>query len=524
MNTEFYSAIHTEHEGVAAVYRNRSGITDTIARAACFQPDTIVTNSIQGCAVCRVYSCNDLLVRLESPDPLPRNRSATNTVDIYNTYSATEKLPAIHEKCFEQMQYTRADVRAVLTLTPYHKIFMYYSIENNHWIIFTNLLREDLFPIISAVIFNIRMQKEQVNNTPFTIPDGMSDADAASIVPLNQQVVIAYKAYVEFILQNAQSECVTNVIKDLYAILNTYREIMEAQKLVLLMETMQQHWDEAFEAAFRYNRRGESSTDIQCMITDRIDSLKQLQKRLFETQLYEAGLKTLAVDSKPKEFADYLKEYHMHKDLLWLITASNNTCETINYDSINRACFGIEEPLLFWNEDIAKDIIADPRTWLYVYFRDRNDTNKDFELALFKAIFIERRFTLHTVVSIVCTRHSGMLDTPVGQVPNTMLEKYIQNSVQAIKHPHIMQYNCWGDNAEQLNTAFKNCEYIAGFDQIVQVVQSINMADSSVMETLMTTLRNEQDKICLYDNANQVMITPRAAYNQTLIKEEQHND
>lgn len=78
----------------------------------------------------------------------------------------------------------------------------------------------------------------------------------------------------------------------------------------------------------------------------------------------------------------------------------------------------------------------------------------------------------------------------------------------AIKQPHIMDYNCWGNNAPLIIKSLAEKDYIQALEQTIAATQNINFSDSIVIESFMNDLVNmKQGTPFIQNNETEKMLS-----------------
>ena len=87
-------------------------------------------------------------------------------------------------------------------------------------------------------------------------------------------------------------------------------------------------------------------------------------------------------------------------------------------------------------------------------------------------------------------------------------------SFKAFPHPHIMNYNCWGDNRTYITKAIVQNDYMGALEQCLAACYNLNFSDSIVIERFGRDINNLNTfgKIKCIKDANGNMFTPLEMY------------
>lgn len=86
---------------------------------------------------------------------------------------------------------------------------------------------------------------------------------------------------------------------------------------------------------------------------------------------------------------------------------------------------------------------------------------------------------------------------------------YISNSETAISHPHIDQYNCFGNHSELFAEAAENGDMLYALEEVTQAVLNINFSDYIVVNNMLSILQENEDKKWWRDKKTGEMFSTR---------------
>lgn len=194
---------------------------------------------------------------------------------------------------------------------------------------------------------------------------------------------------------------------------------------------------------------------IESMFTKINDHYRQMDKAAAELQgLLGAQLSEENTEKLVNETLDFIEQ----NEYLSLLNASEGTI-----------VIQIKAPLIFFEEDLAKKLT---KSTAY------NIEGK----AIIKTLFVEKKATVwsQTVVSIDLVHQSFHSDG-----------NYIDNSIM-YRHPHLMRFNCWGNNERQILEALRAGDMVLTFNMIIGATMNLNLGDSTVLGTFLNTISNDK--------------------------------
>ena len=86
---------------------------------------------------------------------------------------------------------------------------------------------------------------------------------------------------------------------------------------------------------------------------------------------------------------------------------------------------------------------------------------------------------------------------------------YISNSETAISHPHIDQYNCFGNHSELFAEAAENGDMLYALEEVTQAVLNINFSDYIVVNNMLSILQENEDKKWWRDKKTGEMVSTK---------------
>lgn len=360
------------------------------------------------------------------------------------------------------------NVEGMLIGHPNHKITLLQA--DNSFVILTNSMKKDLFPKLNATFYYLREQQGLL------IPEAESSAAYTEIRDV----------YVDTILTGTDEDR----MEALYQALETEQiEIrkkkereLEKQNSVKLFSFLQDKLDK--------NGIDNLQTDLRNIdeeIKRYLDEIRSLNNRRKQKQLYLVGIKQLETDENVLNFIQTLQDDYEAESLIGvtitnaygdritckdvsLIDALTETGTSYNVRSIKLKSKGI---MHYWNEEYANVLLENEDSLVHNY--------GDEAEALFEAIFINKTVQLRVAMSYKMTYdNDDMCFSRIHRDGDSVIE-----FTEGCPHPHIMGYDCWGDNAANIQQALSRNDLYTAYMICKQVLESVALSDGAVVERML---------------------------------------
>lgn len=223
---------------------------------------------------------------------------------------------------------------------------------------------------------------------------------------------------------------------------------------------------------------------------DKISSLKILYQRQREAELKLFALK----HQEAEDFSSLI-------NILKAETEAGNIQDfTVKGSEI---IINAVVPLTYWDQSIAENLLNTSR---------RNALTYNFK-EVWRSILIDQTATLRlwTAFRLDLVNARILVDFDTPQPPNT------------IPNEHLLNFECWGSNESRIMQALRGGYYDAALLQALSAVQSLNLTDSTVMESLVEKITEEctnYSKPCIQDKETGEIFT-WISYEIYLMKKEQ---
>ena len=127
----------------------------------------------------------------------------------------------------------------------------------------------------------------------------------------------------------------------------------------------------------------------------------------------------------------------------------------------------------YWNEEYAGVLLENEDSVVHNY--------GDEAEALFKAIFINKTVQLRVAMAYKMAYDTDNMcfDRP-HRDDDSVLE-----FTEGCPHPHIMGYDCWGDNAANIQQALSRNDLYTAYMICKQVLESVALSDGAVVERML---------------------------------------
>lgn len=149
--------------------------------------------------------------------------------------------------------------------------------------------------------------------------------------------------------------------------------------------------------------------------------------------------------------------------------------------------FSCMDYLTYFDEDMAKQMIDNPRSYVYrPNGRMCNNYIQEEDMKkLMYAIFIDQTLRIK-----FCSSYKFELD---GNVSALEHHNYGYEFRECTPNPHIDGYRCMGNYQRAINELLRNNDYIGAIEQCIASCKSLNFADSIVMKEFMSRLYGISD-------------------------------
>ena len=458
-------------------YRNRSECTSYNYVLPILQPDLYITNSYDGIPThLRAIGITYETYREYSDEGI--KQMLTTASDrcpviphylLINMYGHMEEWDDVITRLQQIVPKLGVrNVEGMLIGHPNHKITLLQA--DNSFVILTNSMKKDLFPKLNAAFYYLREQQGLLN------PEAESSA--------------AYKdirdAYVDTILTGTDEDR----MEALYQALETEQiEIrkkkereLEKQNSVKLFSFLQDKLDRNGIDNLQNDLR-----NIDESIKNYLNELRMLNNKRKQKQLYLAGIKQLETDENVINFIQTLQDDYEAGSLIGvtitnpfgdritckdvsLIDALAETGSPYNVRSIKLQSKSI---MHYWNEEYASVLLENETSVVHNY--------GDEAEALFEAIFINKTVQLRVAMAYKMAYDAdNMCFGRLHRDSDSVLE-----FTEGCPHPHIMGYDCWGDNAAIIQQALGRNDLYTAYMICKQVLESVALSDGAVVERML---------------------------------------
>lgn len=224
----------------------------------------------------------------------------------------------------------------------------------------------------------------------------------------------------------------------------------------------------------------ESITNISNSLKSMLIQMNALLKAKHREETMLIGLK-IENENKKSE----IKEYFLRNKKLHFIETHDSKIE-----------FVVKDYMTYFDEDLAKRIIDNPRSYIYRF--SLSSIDKENMKKLMYAIFIEQTLRLK-----VCAAYE--LDIPSGF---SALDNYDYKCgyefKDCIPNPHIDKFACLGGYEAKIYECMLNNNFINAIEQCVASCKSINFGDSIVIEHFSMELAEGRNKCIELPDGNMV--------------------
>ena len=459
-------------------YRNRSECTSYNYMLPILQPDLYITNSYDGIPTqLRAIGITYETYREYSDEGLKNTLTAESIrrpaiphyllINMYGHMEEWDNVITHLQRLVPELEVR--NVEGMLIGHPNHKITLLQA--DNSFVILTNSMKEDLFPKLNATFYYLREQQGLL------IPEAESSE--------------AYKdirdAYVDTILtctDEYRMEALYEALKMEQIEMRKKKEReLEKQNSVKLFNFLQDKLDK--------NGIDNLQAEIKSIdgtIKQYLTELRKLNNRRKQKQLYLAGIKQLETDENVINFIQILQDDYEAESLIG-VTITNQygesiTCKDVslidilaetgssyNVHSIKLQSKGI---MHYWNEEYASVLLENEDSLVHRY--------GDEAEALFEAIFIDKTVQLRVAMAYQMIYDADNICFSRIHRDND----YVVELTEGCPQPHIMGYDCWGDNTANIQQALSRNDLYTAYMICKQVLESVALSDGAVVERMLS--------------------------------------
>ncbi len=467
----------TQTRSQQSFYRNRSECTAYDYVLPILQPDLYITNSYEGIPsqlraagityeTYTEYSDNNIksaLTHASANCPIVPHYLLIN---MYGHMEEWDNVIAHLQRVVPELEVR--NVEGMLIGHPNHKVTLLQA--DNSFVILTNSMKKDLFPKLNATFYYLREQQGLL------IPEAESSEAYTEIRDV----------YVDTILTGTDEDR----MEVLYQALETEQiEIrkkkereLEKQNSVKLFSFLQDKLDKNGIDNLQNDLRS-----IDESIKQYLNELRNLNNKRKQKQLYLAGIKQLETDENVVNFIQTLQDDYEAESLIGvtitnpfgdritckdvsLIDALAETGSPYNVRSIKLQSKSI---MHYWNEEYANVLLENENSMVHNY--------GDEAEALFEAIFINKTVQLRVAMAYKMAYDAdNMCFGRLHRDSDSVLE-----FTEGCPHPHIMGYDCWGDNAAIIQQALSRNDLYTAYMICKQVLESVALSDGAVVERML---------------------------------------
>lgn len=360
-------------------------------------------------------------------------------------------------------KYTDLNLRAALTINPFHKVSTLYKLDTakniTKVLVFTNVLTNEFLLNLGAVI-------PKLYNKPIyeDIANALLTKDKKIF---NKAVDKTLEKLTAWEKHKAIVENITAYVSDMYK--------SEESDLISNISNTRRY------------------------INDFLADLNTYYKKLNEDMLKLTALKLSSNNETSNEFVEYLTKYK-----------SDVITNASRYQS--RLLLTLKLSLSYFNTDLFKPYITSTRPNIY---RSASESIKK----LLKDLFIDNKYTLIIEQGIY-------IDLVNAKVSNDTSHSNANSNLIGFPNPHMYYYNCWGNNEPLIIKALRGKNYIEAFEQICAAVSGINFTDTAVMNRFVDMLAHPNLSVipALRNNETKELISVKQYVERMALNETTENN
>lgn len=498
----------------AEFYRNRATNDSIDWTLPIMQPDLYVTDSYKKCPAhtaaigltyesYKEYSDNSLQDILTYPGTFSKDIPYYLLINMYGHTDEWQDTIEHLQQLVPELKVK--DVERMLIEYPNHKITLLQA--GNSFVILTNVLRKSLFPKLNATFYYLREQ------------EGLLIPEAEEY----ETYLAIRDAYVDEILTRTDSHCMhkfyTALEEERNALAVKKEQELQKQNTVKLLGFLQDNI-KTDSAYILQNKIQEIAGAIKTHFAE----IKHLNAKLKQTKLYFAGIKQMAPDEDTSNFIQALQEdlskgslvsvllydqNHMYLDSAQAGVMEDYTRTKTPY-IVSKIILESKSIIKYWNEEYANILLENAASIVHEYGTEA--------CKLFKAVFIDKTVQVRTTMRYAFQRNFE--ENYWVSVHRYIDDSLGTNNLNGCQHPHIMCYDCWGDNEALITQALNRGDIYTAYLICKQVLESISLSDSAVVERLLQDWTvHRTDTSCKYFLIDDKTYNLREAYNLLCEKE-----
>ena len=498
----------------ASSYRNRATNDSTDWTLPIMQPDLYVTDYYKKCpahtaAIGLTYEVYKEYSDISLQNLLTDAGTISENIPYYlliNMYGHTDEWQDTIEHLQQLVPELKVkDVERMLIEYPNHKITLLQA--GNSFVILTNVLRKSLFPKLNAAFYYLREQ------------EGLLISEAEEF----ETYLAIRDTYVDEILTRTDGQCMhkfyTALEEERNALAVKKEQELQKQNTVKLLGFLQDNIKT--DSAYILQNKIQ---EITATIKNHFAEIKHLNAKLKQTKLYFAGIKQMAPDEDTSNFIQALQEDLSKGSLVSVLLYDNNRAYLSSSHTdimedyartktpyiISKIILESKSIMKYWNEEYANILLENTASIVHEYGTEA--------CKLFKAVFIDKTVQVRTTMRYAFQRNFE--ENYWVSVHRFVDDSLGTNNLNGCPHPHIMCYDCWGDNDALIAQALNRGDIYTAYLICKQVLESISLSDSAVVERLLQDWTvHRTDTSCKYFLIDDKTYNLREAYNLLCEKE-----
>lgn len=301
-----------------------------------------------------------------------------------------------------------------------------YQFPNNKFVVLTNTIDDDFMEAVYAMLW---LNHTNSKATP-ELADALLRKDEATVVAYINSIIDAKVAAID----NVKYEIFTTRLKSV---------TQGGSRIEAIERNMQQVRNEIERL----------TTKLVEQYTKRKDLMQRI--RIIQTTVEESPV----------------------DDLLLMLTKDIIHSVNEDYSDGSSLYFVMNSQLKYWDVEDYKIMRNNRQRGNFL-----SDYNEDF-IGFLDEIFINNTYTIALKTALLLSSYDN--DTGhtcrIGQGRTDDEGRWLAN-------PHIHYYNCWGDNADLINRAFDNGDYVTAWGTILSAISAVCMTDTAVMRNFVSTI------------------------------------
>lgn len=195
------------------------------------------------------------------------------------------------------------------------------------------------------------------------------------------------------------------------------------------------------------------------------------------------------LDTAQTNLRHYLADPDIDANTLINFLKSNKAIRNITAIDSDKLILEIQSPIAYYDVELLKS-----------YYKNSNSiiTSKNKLAAVFDEIFLKQNYTMITECNAYISLESD-------RIRRASKDNYLTHEL--FKQPHIVEYDCWGQNGNYITKALIAGDHISAISQAIAATQNLNFGDTTVLSYFVEYINRHWDLKSIQDNETKEMVS-----------------